>query len=171
MSGDQSSPAPVSTGMPASGRDEFENLVFEFFRRFARMEYALKSAGFHKRNRGYVQADWERFAKSIEKDFTAKSVGGSVSESIKSILSDPPKKQDLNGEKLVYVQSLANGSDCEKVLMYIRRVRNNLFHGGKCDRNGWFSPQRSEELMRHGLCVLDLCLKLCPRVKKEFDGE
>src|SRR3546814_18633912 len=43
------------------------------------------------------------------------------------------------------------------VLTYVRRVRNNLFHGGKFNGR-WFEPQRSEQLLKHSLTILRACL-------------
>lgn len=45
----------------------------------------------------------------------------------------------------------------DRVLLYVRRVRNNLFRGGKVN-GGWFEPERGELLLRHSLTILRACI-------------
>lgn len=40
--------------------EDLDALVYEFFRTFARFEYALKASGFHRPNRNAAEADWTR---------------------------------------------------------------------------------------------------------------
>jgi hypothetical protein len=41
----------------------------------------------------------------------------------------------------------------ELILLWVRRVRNNLFHGGKFNGH-WFQPERSEQLITASLVVI-----------------
>ena len=43
---------------------DIDEIAIELFRRFARMEYALKAAGFHN-GEGKAEANWDKFAVSI----------------------------------------------------------------------------------------------------------
>ena len=47
----------------------------------------------------------------------------------------------------------------DQVLDLIRRVRNNLFHGGKFN-DAHSGPGRNELLLRHSLAILHRCLEL-----------
>lgn len=55
------------------------------------------------------------------------------------------------------------------VLLYVRRIRNNLFHGGKFNGH-WFEPKRSEELLRHSLTILRGCLAASKEVRGTFNS-
>jgi hypothetical protein len=54
-------------------------------------------------------------------------------ESLKDhILDEPPKKQGPNGEnKIVWLDVAANDKSAQALFSHIRRMRNNLYHGGK----------------------------------------
>jgi hypothetical protein len=60
------------------------------------------------------------------------------------------------------------GADTEKLLVYVRRVRNNLFHGGKFSET-WPDPERSGKLIRASLLVIEACLKLSDRVRAAYE--
>ncbi|RWJ32112.1 MAG: hypothetical protein E5X40_05115 [Mesorhizobium sp.] len=74
------------------------------------------------------------------------------------ILDHPPKKQIIANGVLTWSNS-APDTDLlsDRVLIYVRRVRNNLFHGGKFNGH-WFEPERSELLLRHSLVILRACI-------------
>lgn len=55
----------------------------------------------------------------------------------------------------------------QKILILIRRVRNNLFHGGKFNGE-WFEPERSEALMRNALIILRACGENHHEVSKAY---
>lgn len=57
----------------------------------------------------------------------------------------------------------------KKILILIRRVRNNLFHGGKFNGE-WFEPERSEALMRNALIILRACGESHHEVSKAYGG-
>ncbi|MBK0795138.1 hypothetical protein GZV14_28120, partial [Escherichia coli O25b:H4-ST131] len=59
----------------------------------------------------------------------------------------------IEDDSLVWDDSLPQEKDLAKFLfLLIRRVRNNLFHGGKFNGK-WFEPERSEALLQHGLVI------------------
>ena len=55
------------------------------------------------------------------------------------------------------------------LFLLIRRVRNNLFHGGKFNGK-WFEPERSEALLQHGLVILRHCGTRHSEVSKAYSG-
>ena len=71
--------------------DELDRLAIELFRTFARFEYALKAAGFHKGD-GAAEANWREFAASVARAFDNPH-RENFKASIKYILENPPKKQ------------------------------------------------------------------------------
>jgi len=103
------------------------SLINEFIYTFMRFEYTLK--GSHYFVIGSV--DWVRFANTISLIFD-KNKTTILQESVDFLLSDSPKKQIIDDGNLVFSPSAVNyPHDAQNLDVYIRRVRNNLFHGGK----------------------------------------
>ena len=61
-------------------------------------------------------------------------------------------------------------SDVVKIIRYIRRVRNNLFHGGKFSTLPVSDRRRNAELMQYSLVVLRECLRLADSVRAEYEA-
>src|SRR5689334_17856713 len=105
------------------------NLACEFLGVFARYEYALKAAGFAAGDP--VQPAWDTYAKSIDPVFS-KISDKAFHQAVEYLLTKPPKKQVLRAGKLEWETTpFDNVPRAQKVLTMVRRVRNNLFHGGK----------------------------------------
>jgi hypothetical protein len=86
-----------------------------------------------------------------------------------NILENPPKKQVVASDGLGWRESPPTGlPEAEKILLYVRRVRNNLFHGGKFNGK-WFAPERSGELIKHCLIILDACRDAEKDVKEAYN--
>jgi hypothetical protein len=146
--------------------ETLDQLADEMFRTFARFEYALKAAGFHNGD-GDAQPNWRAFAESVADVFENPSAS-ELSDSIRYILEHPPKKQVIaNGLLAWSVSEPCTDLKSDRVLLYVRRVRNNLFHGGKFNGR-WFEPQRSERLLRHCLTILDACVDASKDVNDAF---
>lgn len=81
----------------------------------------------------------------------------------------PPKKQVARAGRLYWEDAPATqGSDTERLLVHVRRVRNNLFHGGKFSET-WPYPERSGKLVGASLVVLQACLALSDRVRAAYE--
>lgn len=143
-----------------------DELAFYFFKEFARFEYALKAADFNC-GEGEAKPNWDKFAKTVRDTFENIS-SQELQDAVNYILSNPPQKQVVKNGKLDWDKSLCENSyKADKLLVYVRRVRNNLFHGGKFNGH-WFAPQRSEELMHHSLIVLEACLDASVKVREAY---
>jgi hypothetical protein len=82
--------------------------------------------------------------------------------------AEKTKKQTIADGILAWNDSVPNtDSESDRVLIYVRRVRNNLFHGGKFNGR-WFEPERSELLLGHCLTVLQACLAASPDLNTAF---
>lgn len=126
---------------------DLEKKSYEFFKLFSRAEYSLKASGFNCGD-GNAKADWESFAQSIDSQFISLDHEG-FKKAVEYIDITSPKKQVITNGVIEWSDSVPQ-STCraDLILLYIRRVRNNLFHGGKF--NGvFFAPVRSEELLEH----------------------
>lgn len=142
--------------------EELHRLAAEMFRTFARFEYALKAAGFHNGD-GAAEPNWRSFAESVPAIFDDVE-DRALADAIAYITEHPPKKQLIRNGVLEWgvVPPQAN-SRSDLIFQYVRRVRNNLFHGGKFNGH-WFEPERSELLLRHCLTILNASLEASPRV-------
>ena len=135
-----------------------EDRCKEFFSLFARFEYAMKAVGFRKKENGRITILWNDMTDSV-RDYLTDTDNDKLQTAITYILTKPPKKQDIVNDEIIWVDASANrGDDIYDLFVYIRRVRNNLFHGGKYHGKYLSDPQRSFELMDHCSTVLHACL-------------
>lgn len=148
--------------------EELDKLAFEFFKLFARYEYALKVMKYTKTENGPAEANWDKFSNEIGCNiFTIDK--DELKVAIKYLFDQPPKKQIVKNGELDWEH--VNGSDTspQALFSHIRRVRNNLYHGGKFNGR-WFAPERSKELISHSLTVLYELKKANRLLKKAIDN-
>jgi hypothetical protein len=147
---------------------DLHSLAAEFFRVFSRTEYALKASGFNNGD-GVAEANWTKFAVAVE-TFLRNPSAPEVQEAIDYILNEPPKKQFIANGLMEWRDVVpSTNSQADTLFQYIRRIRNNLFHGGKFNGR-WFAPERSERLMRAGLVVLNAAVEQQPDVRHAYHG-
>lgn len=145
-----------------------DKLAAKFFQLFSRTEYAMKVAGYNNGN-GPAEANWQKLALDVE-DLIANPTSPNLREAIDFIFKAPPKKQMIiNG--LIQWENVKpdTSSRADKLLQYVCRVRNNLFHGGKFNGR-WFEPERSESLLQHSLIILSAVIEAIPAVKEAFNS-
>ncbi|MDP1681140.1 MAG: hypothetical protein Q8L39_05130 [Burkholderiales bacterium] len=145
-----------------------DDLACQFFQAFSRTEYALKAAGYNNGD-GKAEVNWTKFALVVENVIATPS-SPELAEAINFIFNAPPKKQVIVAGNIQWVaaEPTAN-SRADTLFTYVRRVRNNLFHGGKFNGH-WFEPERSEPLLRHSLAILSSCVESVPAVKQAYRG-
>ncbi|EKN3347799.1 hypothetical protein O8E94_003128 [Yersinia ruckeri] len=150
-------------------KSNMESLCFEFFREFSRYEYCLKATQ-SKLQDGNAKANWDLFANDVRSVFTSSRDSDFVA-AIDFFTKYPPKKQVVRHGVLEWdTTPLKESSVALKMFILIRRVRNNLFHGGKFNGN-WFEPERSELLMKHALVILKICGQSHPDVSKAYEDK
>jgi len=147
------------------------DLLLEFFLTFARVEFALKNSGFVKGDERKALPDWDSFAASIRNHFT-KNKTDNLEQAVNYIMDNPPMKQVLRQNTLMWEANVPNGnlSDIEVLLLLIRRIRNNLFHGGKHNFDMFENTERTTRLLKSSLIVIQECLLLAPHAKTTYDG-
>lgn len=147
---------------------QLDLLAIELFQTFSRFEYSLKVAGFHQ-GEGAAKPDWRNFSKSISEIFEH-PVNKEFNNAIQYILMNPPKKQIIKSGLLEW-KNVAPDTEMKSdlVLLYVRRVRNNLFHGGKFNGH-WFEPERSKELLESSLIILKQCLDVSSTLKEAYES-
>lgn len=145
---------------------DLHHMASDFFRTFARMEYALKATSFLVPHRRNAEADWKAFAAEIQP--ALEQADEEVRRAVAFILAEPPRKQiNVNG-RIEWDNTQPDADhEAELVLRYICRIRNNLFHGGKFNGH-WFQPERSGQLMQSALVVLNHCREACPNVAQAY---
>ncbi len=152
-----------------TGHRHLDELAGKLFRVFSRTEYSLKAAGFNNGD-GPAEANWRKFALAVE-ELIANPASDELKESIEMILNKPPKKQVICNGVIEWQDSEpTTDSQADKLLLYVRRVRNNLFHGGKFSGDYWFAPERSEALLESSLVILSSCVESVPEVRDEYHG-
>ena len=148
---------------------ELDQLGFRFFKEFARCEYSLKVVGFRNGGDRSPSADWYAFAGEIQASLLHAPSSKELQNAIAYYRLNPPKKQVVKNGHLDWDDSLpSHKNEAELLLALVCRVRNNLFHGGKFNGH-WFQPQRSAELLEHGLVILAHSIEAHPRVKEAYD--
>jgi len=145
-----------------------DELAKELFQVFSRTEYALKATGFNNGD-GPAEANWRNFALTVE-DLIANPTELELKDAIAFLFNAPPKKQMIKGGLIKWEKSKPHtDSRADELLIYVRRVRNNLFHGGKFNGH-WFSPGRSEPLLRYSIVILNACVNRTPLVYEAYHG-
>lgn len=133
--------------------EHLSKLAFEFFFGCSRFEFALKENGYLRESKPGATAMPEWFG------FAEKQCGiYHVSNEAKELIKASPKRQAVaagNRIEWVTVDLKECSSDLEKVIRLVQTVRNNLFHGGKHDVEGWDDPGRTERLLTLSVAVLD----------------
>lgn len=116
-----------------------------------------------------AEANWRKFALEVD-GLIANPTTKDLREAIDFFFNAPPKKQVIVGGVIQWeISEPTTNSQADKLLIYVRRVRNNLFHGGKFNGH-WFEPERSEPLLRHSLTILTACVESVPAVREAYHG-
>ena len=136
----------------ASGIDRA--LVFEFVATFAKTEYALKRAGYVVPNAQRADVAWDRFAAAKDEVFVVPA-DTPVGEAIGYLLREPPRKQVAPAGHLRWQASDRNNEPLLRWLtVLVRRVRNNLLHGGKFATGPEPDSSRSTKLLSASLVIM-----------------
>jgi len=165
--------------MPTTQKRVNSEVLFEFFLTFSRFEYALKASNYFKRlgcqrndplGPPEAMPDWDSFAVSLRDTFL-KDRNQELQRACEYILDSPPWKQVIINDSVAWETPVRpkNESDIEFLLRMVRCIRNNLFHGGKHNIKIHEQTERTEQLLRSSLTILNECLTLSSRVKDFFD--
>ena len=97
----------------------------DMFITFARFEYALKAAGFHNGN-GPAKPNWTKFAKSVS-DVFDRPPDPHFEAAVEYVVTHPPKQQIIKDGLLDWGDvATTTALKSDRVLHYVRQVRNNL---------------------------------------------
>jgi len=145
-------------------------LACEFLAVFARLEYSLKATDYASENGGNVSANWDRFANGVNEGFE-QIKDEEFKAAVRFLLTRPPRKQVRRDGMLDFRDQVIdeNQRTAQQVLLMVRTVRNNLFHGGKFLPDGEREQGRNQELVNHSLTVLKHCVGLNERVRQCYE--
>ncbi len=145
-----------------------DRLSYDFFYLFSRTEYSLKACGLNNGD-GSAEANWRGFAEEVESLIRNPSSQKLVN-AVDLIMTNPPKKQIIENGLIKWIPATPSTQlFADELFIYIRRVRNNLFHGGKFNGH-WFAPERSKNLMQSSIIILESCIDHVERVSEAFNG-
>jgi hypothetical protein len=131
-----------------------DQLAFRFFKLFAQYEYALKVLGYAKAGKqNQAEVEWDRFSADIGKTIL-NDEDPRVVEARQYIFEKPPKRQIWVNDAIDWAEVPNNERSSQILYSHIRRVRNNLYHGGKFNGR-WIDPDRSRELLSGSLLLLE----------------
>ena len=137
------------------------------FKIMMRLEFSLKEIGYSRAaNSNSVEVDWDRFSNiSLGRLFFEK-----IKESgkAKNLIQYPPKLQSIvEKDRLDWVEK-GEVSNIQELIGALRRVRNNLFHGGK---SGDVDSDRNKYLVSEALLVVDYILQNDENLRNIFEGK
>lgn len=144
-------------------------MVCTFLAVFSRMEYALKSTRFASGDERSVKPAWDAFANEVNEQFLRLD-NQQLVDARNYLMTHPPRKQILVGHRVRFEEQNIDKKQAEtqQILLMVRTVRNNLFHGGKYLPNGEQEVNRNQLLIQHSLTVLIACLELNQEVRNSF---
>jgi hypothetical protein len=163
-------PVPESVRHIADSADR--QLAWYFFVFFSRFEYALKrDMRYLKPSIEKAEPNWDKFASDHNQDFSQEATS-ELNDAVNYFLKAPPRKQ-------IQENSIMSWSEPQQynrkeplliwLLLMIRSVRNNLFHGGKFPLIPIADPSRDRELLINAIVILNASLKLDVNVERQFD--
>jgi hypothetical protein len=153
------------------GRVHQMDLVYEFFFVFSRFEHALSTTNYLTEAKIGVFPDWNKFAREMNDVFQA-HLSREVRKAIRYYEEAPPKKQIVDFDSLIWKDVVPQTEyQLEKLLVLIRRVRNNLFHGEKLGTLLEGNSERDTHLLMYGLIILYACLEINSQIRKKFFSE
>jgi hypothetical protein len=136
------------------------------FKVMMRLEFALKEIGFCRTaNSQSAEVDWDRFANDRLGSAFFDEVQASGEASV--LVDFPPMRQTVSSEGYLNWEPAGAVSNVQELLGAVRRVRNNLFHGGK---SGDPDSNRNVALVGDALRVVDSILQSDDDLRMMFEG-
>ncbi len=149
------------------GRAKLSEGAVKLIATFLRFEFALKECGFGPKD-GDAQVEWGRVTKELGQPFYT-----SIDQSGKAetIMRRPPKKQ-VSREHALEWKPQDPPANVQELFEAVRRVRNNLVHGGKAGDPEYDpdDPSRNERLIREAQWIIEKALHKMEDVKIHFEG-
>lgn len=112
-------------GSPADPRDRA-------FHTFARLEHAMKLSGFERRREDRrADTDWSKLAREFGRNLPEDRLTDVGKRAVRYLVDEPPKVELIGEATLEWEREINAATTIERAILHVRRVRNNLVHGGK----------------------------------------
>ncbi len=115
-------------------------------------------------------ADWDKFADDNDKAFQQKFADKkniSLIIATNYLFDTPPKRlKYISGELNWEKRDIIKNRTLKELLIIVRGVRNNLFHGSK--KLAITEQSRNRDLLNYGLIILNECLIIDRNVRQKF---
>ncbi len=141
--------------------------VVEFFVKFSRFEYALKKNGYYiANNKGIIkETNFNKFTKQYKNIDLPKE----LKDFLTYLDKEPVGKLKTSGDYLRIKEN--SKSDLVRLVSYLRRIRNNLFHGVKYPNLGKYENDgRGEHLINLGIKTIDFLVTINDEIKITYKG-
>ncbi|TPJ41047.1 hypothetical protein [Mesorhizobium sp. B2-7-1] len=149
-------------------------LALDFFLIYSRFEYAAKDNGHVQKSATPIELKLAHgsLAGRINSDFETRIASDdTLKKAVAYYENEPPKKQIWDGKKPDWKETVQQEPmRSERLLIWLTRVRNNLFHGGK-----GFAPEskkieRDTFLLQHGLVIIQAVLDCDEDMRNSFSS-
>jgi hypothetical protein len=120
---------------------------------FSLLEYAIKECVDQQNPSGRAKPNWGSVAQQppdLRRGASQKTI-----EAIDYVLNDPPQVQIVVKRRAQFRERSLEGTENERVAEALKRIRNNLFHGGKRPYD-----DRDEKLVQAGLEIIERYFQL-----------
>jgi len=146
--------------------DEATEDSVRFFKVLMRFEFALKDAGYvASGHRQAAEVQWDRYANQKLGTAFWNEIKGATSAMV--LIQTPPKRQVVDQDGNLVWEETGAVTSVQELVGALRRVRNNLFHGGK---NGDPDADRNARLYAASLYIIDQILKEDDVIQTSFTG-
>ncbi|MBN3851252.1 hypothetical protein G3N58_31185 [Paraburkholderia sp. Ac-20342] len=145
-------------------------IAISFWAKFARAEFSLKATRFAAGNEGgSAYPAWDKFGSEVAAALDPWA-DPELAKAVKYLLDRPPRKQIVRGERACFediASAAGRRTEIESALVLMRRVRNNLFHGGKYFDHD--DANRDLNLMKASMTVLEACVNQIGDVRLAYE--
>jgi hypothetical protein len=145
------------------------DLVLCFIGVFSRLEYCLKVTRFRQRGDGEARADWSAFVQAAEARFNPEE-SKELAEAYEYLTGSPPRLLEVKNGDVLWADYVERGaSRVDEVVWIVKRIRNNLFHGGKFAYDPSSNPERENKLLLSATILLFHLITVVPEIEQAYD--
>lgn len=130
-----------------------QDVILTFIKRFIGFEVKLKRLGYFKKSikKKNVEVDWTLFESDYREIIL--NLTSNQDDPTRYIIENPPKKMSVENNVITFDRSVANDHGKE-LMISLRAIRNNLFHGGKFDGEELSGSERNVKLLKSAINVI-----------------
>ncbi|MBP2489003.1 hypothetical protein JOH50_004730 [Rhizobium leguminosarum] len=140
---------------------EIPLMAVEFFALFSRLEFALLASGYSGGEEGEnAWVIWDSFAQDLHSSFFREARDD---PSLSILFEEPARKLVRHANGGCVFQDCAAPKDAAELIVQVRRIRNNLFHGSKVN-----FQERDSQLVHAAIGVLRQLLDALDKDRKTW---